>query len=135
MAVSVTAASDLVDTSSGAVSVPKGTSGTVLAVAGPVSALRYQVQFTPSSGAITRWVTSADLAFADGKLGPARAYYVGKTLTISEIAYEGVAADFDGRLGKGMLLTAGVVELSFSDGTKLRLRNNRNAGDLDIELQ
>lgn len=134
MSVNVSASMDLVDPATGTISVPAGTAGTVQQTSGPTELLKLQVLFTPSSGNVTRWVGPSEVNFDDGKLGLARAYYVGKTLTIVDVRYLEPNADFTGRLGKGMILTAGVIEIVFSDSSTLRLRNNRNAGDLDIEM-
>jgi len=132
--VNVTAAVDLIDSGTGDIEVPATTPGVVQQTTGPVSELRLQVTFSPSTGPVTRWVVPSEVLFEDGKLGLARAYYIGRTLSVDDLRYSGTSADFTGRLGEGKIMTAGVVEFAFGDGTVLRLRNNRNSGDLDIEM-
>lgn len=131
--VDVSAAFDLVDASDASLSVPKGTMGSVVATSGPVSALRYHVDFDTSTGTVTRWVMPNEVVFLDGALGPVRAYYEASGLTITSIDHLAADADFDQQLG-GPVGGAGAVVFTFSDGTKLTVTADRNVGSVVFDL-
>jgi hypothetical protein len=137
MAVTVVATADILNESSGAIQVPKGSAGVVNAVKTPPDGT-FQVTFTiqgvggPST--VQKWVEGSLIAFDDGVIGPARFVYEASTKTITTIRYPRAAADFDGVPGTAPVLDADTVEVVFNDGSILRFRAHRSTGTLQVEL-
>lgn len=128
--VSVTA-KDNIFQSDGTLLIAKGTNGQVKSVYDPPYISRYEVTFDVSGVPTDVWVSSTDLTWADGLIGPARAIIQLRSTVIVDCEFQEITPVQDLVIDGKLLPSSGHIKLITDDGYEIHVTANANN---DIQL-
>lgn len=129
-AVKVVAKFDIIE--DGVVVIAKNTEGVVIGTEEPPMIGRYQVTFTVLNVPITRWLTSDQIIWRDGFLGPLRAVLQTRSAVLVDCDFANLMTNRDLVINNALTFNGGIIDFKTDDGYTIRVTSNAN-NDLAVE--
>lgn len=125
---------DNVFDSTGALLVPSGTRGAVKSVFDPPSIQRYEVTFTILGVPTDVWVSSADVEWDDGLLGPVRAIIQKRSTVLVDCEFHRITTLQDLVVGGNSTASTDSIKFVTDDGYAITVSSNAN-NDIVVDYQ
>lgn len=111
----------------GVVVVAKGVTGTVVGCEEPpTSNGRFQVSFNQQDQVIVRWLTSEQITWRDGFLGPLRAILQTRSALLVDCDFVQLFSPIDLVVGGQLTYDGSVIDLKTDDGYSIRIKSDAN---------
>lgn len=126
---------DVVDSVTGQVIVPADRRGLVIDSRRDADTLLFHCEFKTNTVLIQRWLTSTDLAFADGSIGPVRAYLAYNATVVTDIKFPKFWSPTDPLVGDGLTYQEDIIDLYLDSGIILRFLADYSYGKIVVEVR